>query len=39
MYYTNFNIYGIESDRQLCEEVQFNLAYRWFCELNLEDKS
>ena len=31
-------LYGIESDRQLCEEIQFNLAYRWFCKLNLEDK-
>ena len=31
-------LYGIESDRQLCEEIQYNLAYRWFCKLNLEDK-
>lgn len=31
-------LYGIESDRQLCEEIQYNLAYRWFCRLNLEDK-
>lgn len=30
-------LYGIESDRQVCEEIQYNLAYRWFCRLNLED--
>ena len=30
-------LYGIESDRRLCEEVHFNLAYRWFCRLGLED--
>jgi transposase len=29
---------GIDSDRQLCDEIQYNLAYRWFCKLNLEDK-
>lgn len=29
--------YGIRSERQLCEEVNFNLAYRWFCRLGLED--
>jgi len=23
-------LYGILSDRQLCEEIQVNLAYRWF---------
>lgn len=31
-------LYNIKSDRQLCEEIQYNLAYRWFCKLNLEDK-
>ena len=30
-------LYGIESDRQACDEIQFNLAYRWFCKLALED--
>ena len=30
--------YNIESDRQACEEIQYNLAYRWFCRLSLEDK-
>jgi len=31
-------LYGIASDRQLCEELQYNLAYRWFYKLNLEDR-
>lgn len=30
--------YGIRSERRLCEEVKFNLAYRWFCKLGLEDE-
>ena len=30
-------LYGIDSERRLCEEVHFNLAYRWFCRLSLED--
>ena len=29
--------YGIRSERRLCEEVNFNLAYRWFCRLGLEE--
>jgi transposase len=28
--------YSIRSERKLCEEVQFNLAYKWFCGLGLE---
>lgn len=28
---------GIRSERRLCEEVSLNLAYRWFCNLDLED--
>ncbi len=31
-------LYGIDQDRRLCEEVHFNLAYRWFCRLSLEDE-
>lgn len=31
-------LYGITSERRLCEEVQLNLAYRWFCGMSLEDK-
>lgn len=30
-------LYNIDSDRQLCEEVGYNLAYRWFCRLSLTD--
>lgn len=29
--------YGIRSERRLCEEVALNLAYRWFCRLDLDD--
>jgi len=28
---------GIRSERRLCEEVHLNLAYRWFCHLDLAD--
>ena len=28
---------GIRSERRLCEEVHVNLAYRWFCKLDLGD--
>jgi IS5 family transposase len=28
---------GIAKDRRLCEEVRYNLAYRWFCRLLLDD--
>jgi len=27
---------GIRSERQLCDEVHLNLAYRWFCRLGLD---
>src|SRR6478736_3084297 len=27
--------FGIRSERRLCDEVHFNLAYRWFCRLGL----
>ena len=30
--------FGIRSERRLCEEVQLNLAYRWFCRLSIEDE-
>ena len=29
---------GIRSERRLCEEVYLNLAYRWFCRLELSDR-
>lgn len=27
---------GIRSERRLCDEVHLNLAYRWFCRLELD---
>ena len=30
-------VFAIRSERQLCAEVQVNLAYRWFCKLSIED--
>ena len=30
-------IMGIRSERRLCGEVHLNLAYRWFCRLDLDD--
>ena len=29
--------FGIRSERRLCDEVHLNLAYRWFCRLDLTD--
>lgn len=26
------------SERALCRDVQVNLAYRWFCDLSIDDK-
>ncbi len=30
--------YSIRSECRLCEEIELNLAYRWFCRLGLEDR-
>ena len=30
-------VMGIRSERRVCEEVHLNLAYRWFCRLDLLD--
>ena len=30
-------LYGIKSERRLEEEVQLNLAYRWFCGFELDE--
>src|SRR5476649_1749953 len=30
--------FGIRSELRLCDEVHLNLAYRWFCHLDLEAK-
>ncbi len=29
--------HGIRSERRLCQDVRLNLAYRWFCGLDLND--
>lgn len=31
-------LFGIKSDRRLCEEIKCNLLYRWFCFLRLDSK-
>lgn len=31
-------LYGIRSEVRLCEEIQDNVAYRWFCGLGLTQK-
>ena len=31
-------LYGIKSERRLVEDVALNIAYRWFCGFNLNDK-
>ncbi len=31
-------VFGLRSERLLCREAQVNLAYRWFCKLDLEHK-
>jgi len=31
-------VFAIRSERALCREVQLNLAYRWFCDLGIDDK-
>jgi transposase len=30
-------VFAIRSERQLCSDVRVNLAYRWFCQLGIED--
>jgi transposase len=31
-------LYGITSERRLCEEIKMHIGYRWFVGLSLEDK-
>jgi transposase len=31
------SLYGVPSNRQLCDRLSENLAWRWFCHLTLED--
>ncbi len=30
--------FGLRSERQLTQEVELHLAYRWFCKLDLDDE-
>jgi transposase len=30
-------LYGIRSERQLCEQLEYNLLYRWFVGIALDD--
>ena len=32
-------LYGIRSERRLEEEVNYNMAYKWFCGLSLTEKA
>lgn len=32
-------LYGIRSERRLEEEINYNLAYKWFCGLNITQKA
>jgi transposase len=31
-------LYGIRSERMLCEQLGYNMLYRWFVGLRMEDK-
>ena len=30
-------LFNIKSNRHLCEEIKYNIAYRWYCRLSLTD--
>lgn len=30
-------LFNISKDRKLCEEISLNIAYRWYCRLNIDD--
>ena len=32
-------IFNINSDRKLCEELRYNLAYRWYCKLEIDSST
>ncbi len=32
-------LYGIRSERRLEEEINYNIAYKWFCGLNMTEKA
>lgn len=31
-------LYSIRSERQLCEQLRYNLLFKWFLDLNIEDE-
>ena len=30
-------LYSVRSERQFCERLEYDLLFKWFCDLNLED--
>ncbi len=32
-------IFNVNSDRKLCEELRYNLAYRWYCKLEIDSST
>lgn len=32
-------LFSVRSDRQLCEQLDYNLSFRWFLDLELDEKS
>jgi transposase len=32
-------LYGVKSDRRLCEEIQYNMAYRWYLGYPLDEET
>ena len=31
-------LYSIRSERQLCERLRYDLLFKWFCDLNVDDE-
>ena len=31
-------LYSVRSDRQLCEQIQYNLLFRWFLDMTMTEK-
>jgi len=31
-------LYSVRSERQLCERMRYDLLFRWFCELDIDDE-
>ena len=32
-------LYSVRSERQLCEQLGYNLLFRWFLDMELEEES